>query len=237
MLAGDWTAFSSPACNAGVQRTLRAPWVNNRIDPTQYSKVAVFIANKVLASQPVPPNECGLVTFGAPTQQNFKLFVGKVDYQKTDKHSIFGRVLFNPQYQPDASKLTTNIIAGGGGTDAIASSYAFGDTYLLGSNTVQAFRLAVNRIGNHQFAKQYFSVCDAGATDIYCGYTPKWISGWTITGGFAGLGIQVPTGTYWIPTQYQLNDDVSTVKGSHQLAFGAGAIHGRVNQRANFLSG
>src|SRR5678809_986432 len=44
-------------------------------------------------------------------------------------------------------------------------------------------------------------------------------------------------GTYWIPTQYQLNDDVSIVKGSHQLAFGLGAVHGRVNQRANFLSG
>ena len=29
MLAGDWTAFTSPACNAGRQLTLRAPFVNN----------------------------------------------------------------------------------------------------------------------------------------------------------------------------------------------------------------
>ncbi len=28
MLAGDWTTFSSPACNAGRQLTLRAPFVN-----------------------------------------------------------------------------------------------------------------------------------------------------------------------------------------------------------------
>jgi len=34
-----------------------------------------------------------------------------------------------------------------------------------------------------------------------------------------------------------LNDDVTTVHGTHQLAFGVGAIHGRVNQQANFLSG
>ena len=237
MLAGDWTAFTSAACNAGVPRTLRAPFVNNRIDPAQYSKVAVYIAQKVLASQPVSPNDCGLVTFGAPLQQNFKLFVGKADWQKTDRHALFGRVLFNPQYQPDAGKLTTNILATGGGTDAVASSYAFGDTYLIGSNTVQAFRLAVNRIGNHQYAKQYFSVCDAGATDIYCGYAPKWISNLTIAGGIPGLTIQVPSGTYWIPTQYQLNDDVTTIKGNHQLAFGVGATHGRVNQQANFISG
>src|SRR5213079_1222854 len=33
MLAGDFTAFASPACNAGRQITLRAPFVGNRIDP------------------------------------------------------------------------------------------------------------------------------------------------------------------------------------------------------------
>ena len=33
MLAGDFTAFASPACNAGRQITLRAPFVNNRVDP------------------------------------------------------------------------------------------------------------------------------------------------------------------------------------------------------------
>src|SRR5438093_445395 len=36
ILAGDWTAFTSPACNAGRQVTLRAPFVNNRIDPSLY---------------------------------------------------------------------------------------------------------------------------------------------------------------------------------------------------------
>jgi carboxypeptidase family protein len=237
MLAGDWTAFTSAACNAGTPRLLRPPFTSNRISPDQYSKVALYIANKILTSQSAPPDECGLVTVGAPVQRDDDVYVGKVDYQKSAQHSLFGRILFNSQFQPDSSKLTKNLLPAVQGTDALASSYAFGDTYLIGSKTVQAFRLALNRVANHQYAKQSFSVCDAGATDMYCGYTPNWISGWTLNGGFSGLGIQVPTGTYWIPTQYQLNDDVSTVKGSHQLAFGIGAIHGRVNQRANFLSG
>ena len=33
MLAGDFTAAASAACNAGRQVALRAPFVNNRIDP------------------------------------------------------------------------------------------------------------------------------------------------------------------------------------------------------------
>ena len=36
MLAGDFTTFASPAC-AGRQVALRAPFVNNRVDPAQFS--------------------------------------------------------------------------------------------------------------------------------------------------------------------------------------------------------
>src|SRR5262245_14895855 len=44
MLAGDFTAFASAACNARGQITLRAPFVNNRIDPARFSPTAVNIA-------------------------------------------------------------------------------------------------------------------------------------------------------------------------------------------------
>src|SRR6059036_1200419 len=104
MLAGNWTAFASPACNAGVQRVLRAPFVAGpstpngttyTIDPSQYSRVATYISNKILASQSASPSDCGLVTVGAPVQRNDGLYIGKVDYQKSSQHSLFGRVLFN----------------------------------------------------------------------------------------------------------------------------------------------
>src|SRR5437870_3334430 len=140
MLAGNWTAFASPACNAGVQRVLRAPFVAGgsspqgtiyTIDPTQYSKVATFIANKVLASQSIQPNDCGLVRVGAPVQRNDAMYVAKIDFQKSPQHSLFGRFLANSQYQPDSGKLTTNILPAVGGTDALATSYSLGDTYLV----------------------------------------------------------------------------------------------------------
>ena len=40
MLAGDFTAFTSPACNGGRQVTLRAPYVNNQINPALFSPAA-----------------------------------------------------------------------------------------------------------------------------------------------------------------------------------------------------
>src|SRR5439155_4277141 len=53
MMAGDFTTFASPACNAGRQITLRAPFVNNRIDAALYSKAAV----KVEAALPQAEND------------------------------------------------------------------------------------------------------------------------------------------------------------------------------------
>src|SRR5437870_4382956 len=44
MLAGDFTTLSSPLCNGGRQITLRAPFVNNRIDPALFSPVALKVA-------------------------------------------------------------------------------------------------------------------------------------------------------------------------------------------------
>src|SRR5262245_31656826 len=47
MLTGDFTAFTSPACNAGRQITLRSPFVNNRIDPALFSPAALKIAARL----------------------------------------------------------------------------------------------------------------------------------------------------------------------------------------------
>ena len=41
MLAGDFTDYASPACNAGRQVALRAPFVNNRINPALLSPAAI----------------------------------------------------------------------------------------------------------------------------------------------------------------------------------------------------
>src|SRR6185369_10417581 len=40
MLGGDFTAFASAACNSRGAVTLKAPFVNNRIDPSLLSPVA-----------------------------------------------------------------------------------------------------------------------------------------------------------------------------------------------------
>ena len=55
MLAGDWTAITSPACNGGRQINLRAPFVNNRIDPSLLALPSVNLTKML----PVTTDPCG----------------------------------------------------------------------------------------------------------------------------------------------------------------------------------
>ena len=238
MLAGDWAAFASPACNAGRQITLRAPFVNNRIDPALYSKPALFVVN-YRGAKPFPTTDdpCGQITYGTRTAENDGNYVGKIDYQKSAKHSLFGRVLLTSAVVPNPWDKLTNLLQDTGYRSGLASSYTFGSTYLVSTTLVQAFRLSVNRTANHYYnvkPGQLFNWCDAGVK-IYCepGITRPIQN--TITGAFS-LSSGFITGHRYVGTMYSMDDDVSLLQGSHQMSFGVSLGHGRQNNLAPYTS-
>src|SRR5204863_7672262 len=111
MLAGDWTAFTSPACNVGRQITLRAPFVNNKIDPALYSKAALFVVNwKGNKPFPATNSPCGEITYGNRSGENDGSYVGKIDYKKSGKHSLFGRVLLTRADIPNQWDFNTQLL-------------------------------------------------------------------------------------------------------------------------------
>src|ERR1051326_5136200 len=159
MLAGDFTALASPACNSGRPVALKAPFVNNRIDPSLLSKPAVNIANRL----PKTSDPCGLVTYGVRTLSDESMYVGRIDYQRSTNNTLFGRILASTYFQPvpyslDPNPLNSTVL----GFDNLAQSYAFGDTYLFGPNTVNSFRLAVNRTSISRSAAEFFNAPEVG---------------------------------------------------------------------------
>ena len=65
--------------------------------------------NRKLLS-PKTSDPCGLVTYGARGVSNEYQYVSRVDYQRTDKDSIFGRVLFTKYHKPNAYALTPSLL-------------------------------------------------------------------------------------------------------------------------------
>src|SRR4029078_720856 len=107
MVAGDFTAFASPACNAGRAIALRTPFVNNQISPTLLSKAAVNF-QKLL---PQSSDPCGRIVYGNQDRTTLHLFVGGMDYQLSDKNSVFGRYLADSNVSPPAYTLNHNILS------------------------------------------------------------------------------------------------------------------------------
>ena len=142
-MAGDFTTVAAPGC-AGKQITLAASqgFVGNTIAPSRFNAAALKIAAKLPTSA---TNSCGQVQFGLLNNSREDLGVTRIDYQKSERHSIFGRFyianLDSPSTWDGKNLLTLNTIA----LHDRVYSLALGDTFLIGSSMVSSFRLSANR--------------------------------------------------------------------------------------------
>ena len=232
MLAGDFTTFTSPACQGGRQVSLSGPFVNNRIDPSMFSAAAV----RVSARLPKALDGCGRFIYGNPLHENQFQIPLRVDYQLNSKQTVFGRYMVTriarttPYDLTPDDVLTTGI---GLGRDDIAHSLIFGDTYLVSPNVVNAFRLSGTYMDSNALGANFFSPAEVGINTY--SYIPKAV-GMSVSGGFAvgtsssGVG---QTNQFSHETLFGVNDDVSVVRGSHQFAFGGHAIRNLLNNVAN----
>jgi hypothetical protein len=227
MLAGDFTAPASPACRAAGQLTLRAPFVNNRIDPARFSPAAVKIANS--GWLPTTTDPCGAVRFSAPMNSDQTQFVARVDYQVNANHSMFGRYIStNEEYLP-ALDQTHNVLvlqaAFNPKRKRPSQTLAIGDTRVFGAHTVNAIRGTYVRTGtrSNQPAEQYFDAQSLGIPGVYTGYVPGTMAV-AVTSAFAFSGNN-NVGAIVDGRTYQASDDLSRVWGRHQLAVGASASY------------
>ena len=88
MLQGDFTTFASDTCQGRDKgKTLAAPFIGNRITPDRLNPVALNLAGTF----PTPLDQCGTVKYGYVANQHEDLYVGRIDWTKSQKNSFFGR--------------------------------------------------------------------------------------------------------------------------------------------------
>jgi hypothetical protein len=229
ILSGDWTTFTSPLCNAGRQIALRAPFTNNRVDPSLYSPAAV----KIAARLPKTDNPCGEMFIGRRSVQDEWQSLGRMDFQKSDKNSIFGRYMVSRYSETAPIKFDDNVLnAGQAGVNNLAQAFTVGNTYLVSSNVVQSFRLAANRIAVHRNGLPFFGYEDVGI-NMYS-YVPHWMQ-IMVTGGFT-LGSGAGGDTIVNTASFQGVEDLSIVRGNHQYALGFNAAYADSNLIARFFA-
>ena len=221
MLAGDFTAFASPACNAGRQITLRTPFVNNRINTAQFSSAAVKIAKFL----PSTDNPCGDIRFGAPQDNNEGQVVARLDYQRNANHALFGRHIFTRGTRPPAWPKSGNVLATGTGDSSQeqqAQSLVAGDTMTFGANTVNAFRVTWNQANAGYHLEPYFGPEDAGIRNFY-NYVPGFMV-LDVMDAFL-IGARGANAYDAKTSAYQVSNDLTLVRGSHQMGVGANVAY------------
>jgi hypothetical protein len=226
MLAGDFSAIASADCNT-LKRAIVLPasqgFVDNQISPSLFSVPALNIVK--LSGFPTTTNPCGQISFGRRTASNQFDSLGRVDYQKSDKHSLFFRYLQARLDQPSDHD-PKNLLSGStADLNFRTQSVVLGDTYLIGANMVNSFRGAFNRSAVPKKNPQVFSPTDVGI-NIWDG-----VPGLTriaITNGF-NIASNNETPSTYNTTDFEFADDVSLVRGAHQIAFGADFIRGYLN--------
>ena len=222
MLAGNFNDFASAACNRGRPLALRAPFVNNQINPASFSPAAMAIARKL----PVTNDPCGDIRFSSTQKYDQGQVISKVDYQHSANHSLFGRYMITfdeqkPSWPDSGNVLTTR--PEDTAQNHTAHSLTAGDTRVFGANMVNSFRIAWNRTNSHYHLEPFFGAEDLGIKGFH-NYVPG-VMALAINGAFttaSGGSVYFQADT----DVYQLSDDLTMVRGSHQLAVGTSVTYG-----------
>ena len=214
-LAGDFTAFASPQCQNGQQVNLRMPFVNNKISPALLSPAAVHIASRL----PAGTGPCGALIVSTPLHENDNQGLGRVDYQRSTKQSLFARYMIAKQQAEIPYTLApSNVLtAGGVGNDDQATAVTLGDTYLLSASAVNSTRLYLNRISAILPGAKMFGPQDVGI-NAYT-YQPNYLSVNVVGGFYLGSG-QFSENSFAYTTDFGFNEDFTLSRGSHVFAFG-----------------
>jgi outer membrane receptor protein involved in Fe transport len=157
---------------------------------------------------------CALYGFGTGSNQNKEwLLTGRVDWNISDKHKLFGRYKMDRGSQPTYTSFIIPVF------NTVSSQPVYegqlNDTYLINQNVTNQFVFAAN------WYTAYFGPSNLSTTlaafPTYLNFSFGGLNGST---GVGTLGLP-----YFFPqgrnvTQFQFVDDLSWVKGKHTFRFG-----------------
>jgi hypothetical protein len=207
MLAGNFSGC--------VSKPLGAPFVNNTIDPSAYSPAAL----KIAALLPVPTTPCGTFTYAQPLSEDNHEVDTRVDYQVSDKQSIFAHYQLAKEniavpYSLDPTDVLT---ATGSGANDQYNSFALGDTYLFSATKLNAAHVYIDRVTANLPGAQMFGPENVGINAFT--YQPHYLTV-NLPGDFETGGGQFSENSFAYTTAFGANDDFKIVHGAHQFSFG-----------------
>jgi len=228
MLSGDFTAITSPACNAGRQITLTGPFAGsgNRLDPAQFNQVALNFLKYV----PVSNDPCGRIQYGIPDNNTEHQTLAKGDYTISPNQSLSVRYFYAMYDNPGTYDGKNVLTLSRTGQTNQAHSIVVGHNYILSASSLNAFHATFNRTLNDRPLPEYFTPTELGSRifSLQPGYM-----GVSVTGNGFNIGTGATNPGYFNSKGWQFADDLDLIRGGHQISAGVNWIHSRIETLNN----
>src|SRR2546422_342306 len=182
MLRGDFTTFAGPTCRTSPL-TLAASqgFVNNQISPSLISPFAL----KVVARLPQTSDPCGKVNFGLRSNQSEHMEITRLDWQASEKNSIFGRFFVTNLNIPTTFDGSNGLTLNRNGQSDRVYALSIGSTYLISANVVNSFRIGANRQEIPKIPDRFATWPELG---VNAPFNPDTEPRITVAGGNVGAG-------------------------------------------------
>lgn len=236
-LAGDFSTLNSATCvSSHKARTLlnpfapapNTPFPNNQI-PTNYFNPASL---KLMSYIPSTSDPCGRVTYGIPTTGDEDQWIGRIDWVRNQKHSIYGRYFVADYRNPAVWDPSNILVTTSPGNLQRAQSFTLGDTYSFGPATLNSFHATFTRRRDDRGPNpQNINVTTLGVNLAVAVPDDMRIG---VANAFnVGCGTCSP-GHFNVNT-FQFADDVDVIRGRHSISFGVDFIRTQNNTLSGYL--
>jgi Carboxypeptidase regulatory-like domain len=171
-------------------------------------------------------DNCGVVQYAIPSELFDKQFVTRVDYTLNAKNNFYGRYLFDG-YQLPAFFFPDNILVTtqSGNPLQRVQSFTAGWDYTITSNTVNSAHASILRRLNHRGYNA--GAINGGGIGVDLTYAvPQGLQ--LVTSKFS-MGGGTNSVSHFNDNTLAIDDDVTMVRGKHQIVFGGEYVRNQLN--------
>jgi hypothetical protein len=222
---GDFSVQDATVANGGCQAskaiTLKDPltglaFPGNKIPIAREDPAAAKLLNGYL---PQSTDPCGIFLYAYPLNNPDWQVIGRVDYVRSDKHTMYGRYYIYNFTALTAFDGKNALTTGSPGNKDETNTATFGDTYTLSSTSVNSFHATWDRrADNRGVSPSMFGPNSLGINGFQENMSNTYMQ-ITVTNYFnVACGTCAPG--YFNINNYQLSDDYTKTKGKHQISVG-----------------
>ncbi len=241
-IAGNFSVEDAATSAGGCQKTAitlkdpltGTPFPGNIIPQARWDPASL----KLLSFIPVSTDPCGLYLYGQPANNPDWQVIGRVDYVRSDKHTLYGRYyIYNYTAQAFYDGKDALTTGPNPGNKDQTETITFGDTYLFSASIVNSFHATANRRADNRgvapglFGPQALGIKNTAGGQFADNMPDNYIQ--ITVGNYFNVACGTCAPGYFNVNNYQLSDDFSWMKGKHQIAFGFDGRKEQFNETNN----